>query len=52
MRTMCVSIMFAIAAWTVQANAAWLQKKTNTNEGGQAATTRQPRARRWCIRKA
>lgn len=41
MRTVCVSILFAIAAWTVQANAAWLQKKTNTNEGGQAATTRQ-----------
>ena len=38
MRTVCVLVILAIGAWTVQANAAWLQKKPNANEDQQVAT--------------
>ena len=40
MRTVCILVMLAIGAWTVPANAAWLQKKSDDKEDQQAASDR------------
>ena len=41
MRTVCILAMLAIGAWAVQADAAWLQKKSDNEEDRQAATSRE-----------
>ena len=41
MRVACILAMLAIGAWVVQADAAWLQKKSDNEEDQQVATSRE-----------